>query len=186
MRNFFPIIIIAATIGLVYIYVWPQYNNLKTLMADGRNYDEILAKSAELRQIRENLREVIRDLPSAELDRLAKMIPAGSDNVQLILDVDNLARRRGIVLENFKSSFSEDEVAAGRGAEASPGASSLYNTMTLTFKFGASYENLLLFLRDLEDSLRIMDILSIKVKTDSERPTVQNYEMSLRTYWLKN
>lgn len=184
MRNFFPIIIIVATAGLVYMYVWPQFNNVQELWADGRNYDDVLAKSAELRQVREGLREVLRDLPTPELEKLSKMIPSGSDNVQLILDIDNLARRRGILMEDIKTSFSEDETGNARSGNATQ-SSGVYNTMIVNFQFSASYENLILFLRDIEDSLRIMDVLSIKIKGDEDRPKIQNYELSIRTYWLK-
>lgn len=184
MKNIIPILIIIATIGLSYIYVFPQYRNIKTLWADGRSYDDVLTKSAELRQMRGELRERLGNFSSADLDRLSKMMPAGDDIVQLILDLDNLARRYNILMQNIKTSEDGDQTTGNRNTTSEP-PSTPYKVISISFNFDGTYLNMLSFLRDIEDSLRIMDVASIKVKTNKDAPEIQNYEFLINTYWLR-
>ena len=90
MRNTLPIILIAVAIGLFYLYISPQYTNITALQTERDDYDEILSKSIELRQIRAELAEKTSRFSEAELAKLDKMIPLSMDLVRLVLEIDNL------------------------------------------------------------------------------------------------
>ena len=180
MKNTLPIFLIAVALGLFYLYISPKYSEIGTLQAERDNYDEILSKSVELRQIRAELGEKTSRFSESDLAKLDKMIPVQMDLVRLILEVDSLALQHAIVIHDIETSSTDDEV--GGETERAP---SEYKTLALTFGFETDYSNLGGFIKDIEDSLRIMDLVKIEVSTNKERPSFQDYQMTLNTYSLE-
>jgi len=182
MRNTLPIVLIIAAVGLFYFYISPQYAKIGTLQTERDNYDEILSKSVELRQIRAELAEKIDRFEEADLAKLDKMIPIDMDLVKLVLEVDSLALKHAIVINEIEASSNDN---AEGSVEKSEMASRGYKTLTLSFQFNTDYSNLDGFLKEIENSLRIMDIVKIELHTDKERSSFQDYSMTLNTYSLK-
>ena len=89
-----------------------------------------------------------------------------------------MARKFGIPIGGFNASAT-DEKSAVIGESEAP-----YGTLTLSFNVTASYTTFLAFMRDLERSLRILDISSIKFGA-SDTSQVYDYEVTIKTYWLK-
>jgi len=181
MKNTLPIFLIAVALGLFYLYISPKYSEIGTLQTERDNYDEILSKSVELRQIRAELGEKTSRFSESDLAKLDKMIPVQMDLVRLILEVDSLALQHAIVIHDIETSSTDDEVGGGE-TERAP---SEYKTLALTFGFETDYSNLGGFIKDIEDSLRIMDLVKIEVSTNKERPSFQDYQMTLNTYYLQ-
>ncbi|MEK7552312.1 MAG: type 4a pilus biogenesis protein PilO [Patescibacteria group bacterium] len=178
MRNTIPIILIAASLGLFYFYISPEYSKMTAFQTEGANYDEILNKSVELKQIRAELSEKTSRFGEADLAKLDKMIPINMSLVRLVLEVDSLALKHAIVIHDIDASSDDIE---GEKAETLKG----YKTLTLAFRFDTDYSNLNGFLKEIEDSLRIMDIVKIELSPNKERPSFQSYGMTLNTYSLK-
>jgi len=169
-------------LGLFYLYISPEYTKIGTLQAERDNYDEILSKSVELRQIRAELGEKTSRFRETDLAKLDKMIPVQMDLVRLVLETDSLALKHAIVIHDIETS-SNDDVKDSNGQ--SVGIADKYKTLTLSFTFETDYSNLGGFIKDIEKSLRIMDIVKVEVNTNKERPSFQDYQMTINTYSLK-
>jgi hypothetical protein len=59
-----------------------------------------------------------------------------------------------------------------------------YNSVTLNFSIVASYGTFLKILRDLESSLRIVDVTSISFRS-TDTSDVYQYDVGIKTHWLK-
>ena len=98
-----------------------------------------------------------------------------------------------------KDSVGENKKSGGVESEESvideDVSSKEYGEWTLGFSTESTYANFLLFLKDLESNLRIVDISNITFSSDIENATVAgkpkpkdlyNFGFTIKTYWLKN
>ena len=200
-RLFFAILAIVFA-GVVFVwYTKPSYDSAKMIQAQIAQYNTALDKASELQKLKQTLLSRYNAFNPTDLDRLHKLLPDHVDNVRLILDLDNLAGRYGLSLQNVDVSSSASQSSKNQTTVGAIGASNQkYDSLTLTFGTRATYQNFLLFLKDLEASLRIVDLVSLTISPDpfgavgtlssGKASTVSepqySYKITLRTYWQNN
>ncbi len=177
-KNLLPLFLIVAAFGLFFGYVSPTYTKLAALKAEASNYDQALQKSKDLLSARDVLVTKYNEKFTADdLLRLERLVPDTVDNVRLVLDIDNIAARYGMVIKNVRVA-AETEDKKNLGPD-----DGIFGSITLSFSVNTNYNNFVQFIRDLENSLRLVDVIGVSFKaTDS---TVNDYEITIRTYWLK-
>lgn len=186
--------------GIFFLYTKPAYDGVQTKKVQIAQYDAALDKAAELQKLKQTLLSRYNAFNPTDLERLHKLLPDHVDNVRLILDLDNLASRYGLSLQNVDVSNSGAETTKSQTAVGAIGASSQkYDSLTLTFATRATYSTFQKFLDDLESSLRIVDLVSLSIDPTSSAdiPGVSSgsartasepfygFKIVLRTYWLK-
>ena len=174
MKNLTPIILIVVAIGLFFWQVQPLYGVVQDLRAESAEYDEALEVADELEKVRGDLADKLASFSTEDLDKLEKFLPSYMDNIRTIIDVNGVAAKYNIALKNLKTS----EVSAPTGAARA------YSAASVGFDFTASYTNAVNFLRDLETSLRLMDVRSLTVKPATTGTSGYNFSMTLNTYWI--
>ncbi len=177
MNHLISVVVIVASLGLFFGYVDPQYMEIKTLKAERESYDEALNNSKSLQEERDRLIAKLDGMPDADLQALTKLLPNDIDNVRLIIDIDEMAKAYNMRIRNFKTDVAEKKDTIGRD-------NSTYGTLTLNFSTSASYTTFLAFMRDLERSLRIIDVSSISFAAVETNP-LYDYNVTIKTYWLK-
>jgi len=105
-------------------------------------------------------------------------MPNAVDNVRLVRDIDGIASKYGMTLRSVSVSFVGNSVEQQIGAQDEP-----IGMVDLSFTVTAPYRIFLNFLRDLEKSLRIIDVLSLSFSASQK--DLYEYNMTVRTYWLK-
>ena len=183
MKNYSALLLIIVSAGIFFFYIDPQYKELKTLRVTQASNEEMLAKAAKLRADREGLNTRYTAISEDEKDQLAKVIPETVDNVRLILDIDNIAQRYGIILRGITVT-SGNETAEVKSKKIVDKSDKKNGTITLGFSFTASYDTFKKFVTDLENSLRIVDITDFSV-TANDQTNVYDYSLKLNTYWLR-
>lgn len=178
-----PIFLVLASVGIFYGYINPNYRgedvpmNIVKLMEERKKYAEALTNSDELVAERNKLVEKNNNLSGNDLERLKKLLPDHIDNARLIIDIDGIASRYGLNIRNI--SINNDAGSQGAlGPDNNP-----YGTLTLKFNVIASYEKFRSFLKDLEESLRVIDIAGISF-TSTETGSY-DYTVTVKTYWIK-
>ena len=174
-----PVVFVVAAIGLFFGYIDPTYLAVKELKAKNQQYSDALDKSKELQAVRDRLLSKYNAFRGADLDRLQKLLPDAIDNVRLILDLDNMATRYSMRTRNVTISNQNPPKEGTVGPEENR-----YGTATITFSVIGSYDTFLAYLRDLESSLRLVDITSI-LFTVGANSDLNQYTISVKTYWLK-
>jgi Tfp pilus assembly protein PilO len=182
----FPILFIILSIGLFFMYVDPTYSNIKNILADGSQFNSALDKSKELQEIRDKLLGRYNTFLTSDINRLTKLLPDNVDNVRLVLDIDNIASKYGMRIKN---------VNVNREGTKQPGIigpnNDLHESVELSFSITASYKDIISFVKDLEGSLRIVDIKEVSltplvIKDDAkDSEYIYEYVINLQTYWLK-
>lgn len=189
IRTIFSLICLVAAGSIFFLYTKPEYDKVQTTSAEIAQYDQALEKAAELQQLKQSLLARYNTFSPTDVDRLQKLLPDHVDNVRLILDIDSLAGRHAMALQNVVVSSAESVQTTNQSATAAVGASKQkYDSVTLKFTTQGTYDTFLAFLGDLEQSLRIVDLVSLSLSNSAATPgrePIYTYDVTLRTYWLK-
>lgn len=180
-------------LGIFFFYTKPAYDDALTTKASIAEYDQALDKAAELQELKQSLLARYNTFDPANIDRLHKLLPDHVDNVRLVLDLDNLALERGLALENvvINSPGADEGAAPVLGGASSRGA---YDSLTLRFATNGTYPNFVTFIKDIEASLRIVDLVALTLESTglfvpgapgTPAEPVYRFDLTLRTYWLK-
>ena len=183
MRTLLPIVLIIASIGLFVMYINPTYAQIGGLNAQLQQYDVALNQSAQIRQVRGTLLARRNTFSTSDVDRIERLLPDNIDNIRLIIDINDIAARYHLQLANVAVSSQAASSAGSVGGGGGP-----LGTVNLSFTVGATYDNFVAFLQDLQRSLRLIDITHIKFNTADTDPSARGalkYDIQLQTYWLR-
>ncbi len=183
MKSYTPIIFIAVAIGIFFVVIDPQYKEVQELLEEKKANDALIVRANELRRQRQDLTNRYNSISGEQRDRLNRLLPETVDNVRLILDIDNIARRSGILLRGISVSgdINQSEEAVSRVIDRT---GRNYGTIQLSFSFSANYSTMKRFMREMENSLRMVDIKEFSV-TAPEEGDIYSYSLTLDTYWLR-
>ena len=186
-KHITPIILIILAIGIFFTVTKTKLDGLKSIRSVNAQYQSAIKNARQLVEVRDKVLEAYNKITDDDRDRLAKMLPNNVDNVRLIIDIDDIASRHGFTLRNVKTSAATDTTKPGAQGSAPvqvpAGSVNQYNTVTLSFNVTSTYEKFIDFLRDLEQSLRIIDISKISLSASDNG--VYDYGVEIKTYWLK-
>lgn len=181
MRLLFPTILVIAAIGLFVMYTNPAYQGLKGTQTQVAAYDDALDKSQELKALRDKLSSARNAFSPEDEQKLVRLLPDQVDNIRLIIDINNIASRRGLIVSNVALGDVSQSSAAATSLAVGP-SSDPVGSVSLGFSVTASYEDFLAFLQDLEHSLRILDVESLSF--GGGQAGKYAFDLSIRTYWL--
>ncbi|MDB5238553.1 MAG: hypothetical protein JWM46_823 [Candidatus Kaiserbacteria bacterium] len=182
IRTFISIVSLIAAGGIFFMYTQPTYDTVQAQNATIAQYDQALQKATELQTIKQTLLSKYNSFDPANIDRLQKLLPDHVDNVRLILDMDNLAQKHGMAMQNVSVSASPS--SSGQTAVGTISASKQkYDSLTIKFTAVGSYDTFRQFLADLQSSLRIVDLVALDLTPAGTGR--YSYDITLRTYWLK-
>lgn len=211
MRWLLPIILIGVGIGGFFLITQPIYNEIAVLQKDADAYSQALDNSANLQKERDRLGDKYKSFAVDDIDRLMKMLPNSVDNIQLILEIQEEAAKRGIVVKNVEFEpeqfVDEEEAITTENAAGNSTASSRqrttgrrtttendnkdYETFELEFSVEGAYDDFVGFMQLMERSLRLVDINSIAFTpgtSEKEKVYTNQYKYLFRinTYRLKD
>ncbi len=186
MRSFTPIILIAISIGLFFLFIMPRYHDVQDLQAKQVEYKNALTEASALGETRDDLLTRYNSFSQDNLNRIARLIPDTVNTVKLMTDIDSIAGRYGTTLRNITVNQAVDTSQVVGQATTAPAKP--YQTTSISFHFVTTYPNLISFLRDLEKSLELVDVKSISfnVATDiGPSAGLYEYQITLNTYSLR-
>lgn len=187
-KTILSIVGLAIAGGTLFFYTQPTYDSVRALEAEIGEYNQALEKAAELQNLKQSLLSRYNAFNPSDIDRLHKLLPDHVDNVRLVLDLDNLAGRHGMALQNV--TLSNPTEVANKGAIGAIGSGrQKFNSLTLKFTTHGTYADFEGFMEELERSLRIVDLASLSLQEADNNQAGQEpryrYDITIRTYWLK-
>lgn len=195
-RLIVPVILIGGAIAGFLMIVSPTYQDVQQLKMQANSYNQALDNSKTLENERDKLMNKYKTIDDSNLKKLQKLLPDNVDNIRLILEIEKIAQPYGMVLKDVKYNAAPTEQStsgkAVQGGNASKTENKNYGDWDLEFSVQGPYANFLNFTSDLENNLRIVDIVSIQFSSDvasgNRNVSSENYKYSfkIKTYWLKN
>ena len=185
IRSLISLVCLAGAVALFFLYTKPTYDGLQAKKAQITQYDLALDKAAELQRLKQSLLSRYNSFDPNDIERLHKLLPDHVDNVRLVLDLDTLATTHGLALQNVVISAVETGDAQTKGNVIGP-SDDTHQAITLKFATTGTYPKFVEFLTDLERSLRIVDVIDLKMAASGGTGEPQyRFDVVLRTYWLK-
>jgi len=199
MKYLTPIILILLAIGIFFVLIDPKYKEIQTLQAEVVENEKTLLLARRLTEQREVLRQKYNLISEDEKDYLAKLLPDTVDNVRLIIDINAIAQQFGIVIRNVSiNSEVEEGIQTGKIIEQGSSFEGLteensvkyvdkskIGVISFSFSVAAKYDVFIEFLKQLEESLRIVDIRNIEITRSATEGVFYDYKVTMDTYWLK-
>lgn len=186
MNRILPIVAIAIALGLFFGYINPTRTGpIAETRAQIDSYESALEAAEHFKEREGQLVVAQSNIPSDGLARLAAFLPDGVDNVQIILDLNTLAARSGMVLSDFNTAAGSQ--AGAPGAPEDPAASlesdGPIDSLEITVSATGTYTSFRNFIDGVESSLRMLDVVAVTV--DDSETGVYTYDMTVRLYWLR-
>lgn len=180
-----PTILIVISLGVFFSYINPNYRgtndtkpSVQILQKEYQQYDEALNNSNALREKRESLIKKKNDISADQLNQLEELLPDNIDNIKLVINIKNIAQNHNLILKNIKLGTNTLTDPNKLGSE-----NTKYGNISLSFSVNSSYDTFQNFLRDLEKSLRLVDITELSVLGNDLG--LYEFSVTLKTYWLK-
>lgn len=184
MKFILPSILIALSIVIFFFYIKPTLDDISTYKGQVSQYDDALNNEMKLEQDRDALSNAYHSFPLDAEDRLGKLLPDNADNIRLVIDIQKMAIANGVNV--VSTEFDSNQGATGTSASLDPRAAQKdYGIFNLTFSVSGTYQNFLNFLKQLEASLRIVDIQSIDFSSGDKTNSNYTFLLKVDTYWLK-
>lgn len=211
VKTILSLVLFIGFFGLLFGYVQPTYNEAEAIKQNAEQYNQALNKAQEIQELKRSLLSQYNLFADGNLTKLKKLLPEHIDNVRLVFDLDGIAAAHNIRITDVRvqddaTTANETTATGAVGFNSAARAAQQYDTRVLEFTTVASYEQFKSFVEDLERSLRIVDIVSLKISNaqlvkqdttatkgtqDSEEqisPTqeyIYRFDVGIRTFWLK-
>lgn len=198
MKTLTGVLTLAVAAGVFFVYTRPAYQSIQAIQSDIAQYDRALEKAKELAELKQTLLSRYNTFSASSLERLNRLLPDHVDNVRLVLDLDGIASRYGMAIQNVIISRVDEKAQQQATVIGALSAQvSTYDSLTLQFSTEGTYEDFTRFLQDLEGSVRIVDLVALKIEADKQAKRDEKgeliivpnerykYDVTVRTYWLK-
>jgi len=182
--------------GVFFLYTKPTYDEVQRIKAEVSQFDAALNKARELQDLKRTLLARYNTFTSEQLNRLTRLLPDHVDNVRLVLDLDSMASRYGMAVQNvvINRAAETDKASQQTVLGALTAQSSVSDSLTMQFSMRGTYTNFVSFLEDLESGLRLVDLVALSLQADNDSTESADgapqeprytYNVTIRTYWLK-
>ena len=180
-----PFVVIVICVGMYFAYIGPSGAEVKSLSREKAGYNNVLSKTKELRQKRESILTVYNSISAGDIDRLNKIIPETFSPVLFLNDLNTEVAKYGMTVRDFKTNEPKSE---NRDVLINQSQEEPYKTTVVQFNVAGSYGQFLRLLNDLEQSLRLIDVVGLSIKPSNARivgDAFLEYSLVLNTYSLR-
>mgnify|MGYP000884894763 CR=1 FL=1 len=166
-RYITPIILVGVAVAGFFLYTKPLMSDITNIKKDITSYNEALDNAKALENERDKLTKKYNAIDPNNLLKLEKLLPENVDNIRLILEIEKIAQPYGMELtdisydatvENKNTSDKDTKNGTGKENVIDGDSTKEYREWKLGFSTEGTYTDFLLFLKDLESNLRIVDI----------------------------
>ena len=184
---------------MFFAIVNPLYNEVSGLRTDLAIYNTALDNSTELQKTRDSLVDKYKNIKQEDKDRLEHFLPNTVNNIKFILEIEQLANLHNMPITNIKFDPQKLQSSAipngGNIIAANDPSSALpYGSFPIEFTTEGNYETFIIFLKDIEHNLRLVNVKSISFtvpsvaslgSSGSSDSGAYTYSLKIETYWLK-
>jgi len=192
MKFIFPILFVSFSIVAFVFGVNPLYKDVKDLKSEIVVYNTALDNSTNLQKTEDSLIAAYNNIKQVDKDRLGNLLPSSVNNIQFILELERIANLHSMPIKDIKFEASKRVAQDPNTVSSASTDSRLYGVFPLEFSTEGTYDSFVVFLKDLESNLRLVDIKSISfvvpdalLKNTDVNPNIYKYSLKVETYWLK-
>ena len=165
IRTITPIFSIVIAVAIFFLYTEPKFAVIKQIQGEAKQYSAAVEK-AEQRNQHLNEKHAQKRAHSPEnLERLEALVPTSIDEVKVLTDLSELAKKHNMLFGNVSVTNNDSEYAPPTTANDQFVE---YGNLTYTdidFSLIGTYEQYKQFLADVESSLVMLEVQDISFST---------------------
>ncbi len=171
-------LILSLSIGYVFVYSpWAEVSALNDKKSEYSGFIDTVSK---IETKKNELQTQFNQISEEDKRDINTVLPTSLDYVKFVSEIDNVAKKYGIIIDKINLAQVDSSVG---DSVANAGPSKPYRSSILGFSFGSDYEKAMSFIDELEKSMRILDIRSMKIEENKDFGYL--YSVQFETYWLK-
>lgn len=179
MTNTSIIAYIVLTICIGYAFIYSSFSDIGSLLTQKQKYENSLEMINNIGNKKAELQAQFDAISADDKKNIATILPSTLDFVRLVSQIDAVAANYGISINQITSK----EVNPPTGTSIENAAPSKpYQSSIIGFSFIASYDKFNAFISDLEKSLRVLDIRTVKLGVGEDG--LYTYNVEFETYWV--
>ncbi|HEY1041158.1 MAG TPA: hypothetical protein VGE63_00325 [Candidatus Paceibacterota bacterium] len=185
-KSIISILVMALSVGIFILVGKPAYDEIALLKEQKTVISAAGETAKSLQASWGDLVNRYNAVSDTDKERLELMTPSFVDNVKLMIEIEELAKKHKLSLKDIDID-KDKETQSGSVQDVSNAEKSI----GIKFKVTGKYQDFLGFLAELEYSLRVVDVKSLSFRP--ERGTVKDlkkpidyysYDVEVTTYWL--
>lgn len=195
MRYLIPLLLIVAGLGIFFTFTSDLLyepltidsnteeisGGLVPLLTERSALQKALDVSFDLQEKSKDLVVAYNNLNEEDIANVERMLPDHIDTVQLVIDVNNIASRYGMTIQDIEIE-TEDTTRRTIASRQNDTAARPEKAAIIAFSAVGDYDALQRFLADLAKSLRLVDVRALSFSAGDDDFYRFNFE--LQTYWL--
>lgn len=188
-RTITPIISVVIAITVFFSFTKPMFGEVRDIDTEAAQYEKVLDDTKKLNARLSALVAEKRSHPIQTLERIEAFVPSDIDEVSILADLANMASRNSLLFGNVSLAGQEDGVAARSAGETAAISNQdvTYDSLThtdISFEVIGTYDQVKIFLADIERSLVLMEVTDLKVTATENESPLQQFAFSVRVYAL--
>ncbi len=179
MIKFFVSLFLIAGAAVIFFTKSKNYfPEVKSLRNQVASYNETINTAKEVKNSIDKVLGDYNDISQENVDRINKIVPSTPESINLVVQIDDIMKKNGLRLKNIDTRNIVSENSAFENK-----INKTYESIALSIQTQGSYGSFYSFLKDLEKSLRLIDVNSIKISPAGQ----DNYDFSIEavSYWRK-
>lgn len=167
---------IAIAVVMTFLWTVPLWNESKLLVASKEELQNTLQRFQFLQKKFDDLRNQYSSISKENLASLDEILPSSPGAAVLLVNLEKISKDSGVSLKNINVADAKTS-----GPSAGQVIDAPYETLPFDISFVSSYEVFRTFLRNLEESRRLLDISDIAFSSGKNN----SYQFSIKaaTYW---
>ncbi len=181
MRTLTPFLSMLIAILAILFFIEPQYNEIVKLQNEILEYKEATERYTEFSSTLGAKIQQKNSRSSIDIARLNLLIPDTVDDTHVIVDIETLAKRRGMLFGNVAVEGGDVKLEQQDSEEEGVKRDVLI-TNDISFEVIGTYTQFKELLRDIESSLTLFE--TTKITLSATEGDFQQFGITIRTYAL--
>jgi len=189
MKQVIPFLVMSLCVAMYFYYIKPELVVIEEKKAEYDKYKVVVEKVKDVASLRDELIKKYESISPEDLNKLDKIIPEKFDPVIFANDINSLIAKHTLKVTGLKIEYQRNVDGITDDTQI---GDMKYRTITSSFSLSGDYDKLYDFLKELETSLRLMDVTNLSVKagavansTDKNPKNTYTYDVKIKTYSLK-
>lgn len=185
-----PVLLLIVAIGLFFTYSKPAYKNLQDFQAQESEIDDAILEADKLVTRYESLRKDKTSIKEIDLKNLSLMLPDNIDIVGLILDIDRMTSNHNVEISSFLIPYVSPASSKNQAVNTTQSENDYIGSAIITVSVEGTYFDFKNFLFELEKSMTLFDVTSLKIKVNNIKNSSSgtdeklSFTTDLKIYWF--
>lgn len=179
VKGIVSLLLIVGAVVIFFTQTKNYFPEIKEIKGQVSVYNKTIDTIRSVKDSVDKLLGEYNSISQENIDRVNKMIPSGSDQMKLVVQIEDMMKSRGVVLKSIDAKESAKESSVKAKGDSATGS---LNRLSLSIKAQGPYSAFYSFLTEAERSLRLLEIESVKINGIADKD-IYDFSVEAVSYW---